>query len=167
MSERGAFVPEGFEVPRVLVGTGYRLVPLGPEHHERDYAAWMGSLDHIRATPGFPTHRGDWPCPMEPEENLADVKRHARDFADRTGFTYTVLDGVEVGDPDSDVIGCVYLYPGRPGSGVDVWASSWVVADRADLDVVLWQEVGEWLAAAWPFAVVDYAARTGGGAATA
>ncbi len=42
---------------------------------------------------------------MSLEENLVDLERHARDFVDRTGFTYTVL------DPDDDVIGCVYLYP--------------------------------------------------------
>ena len=43
---------------------------------------------------------------MSLEENLADLERHARDFADRTGFTYSVLDG-------DDVIGCVYVYPSR------------------------------------------------------
>ena len=40
-----------------------------------------------------------------PDENRADLQRHADDFRNRTGFTYTVL------DPASrDVIGCVYIY---------------------------------------------------------
>jgi hypothetical protein len=37
---------------------------------------------------------------------------------------------------------------------------SWVRADRAELDVVLWRAVSDWLTADWPFATVDYAART-------
>jgi hypothetical protein len=43
---------------------------------------------------------------MTPEENRADLERHARDFAARSGFTYTVLD-----PSDRDVIGCVCIYP--------------------------------------------------------
>ena len=40
------------------------------------------------------------------DKNRADLQRHADDFRNRTGFTYTVL------DPQSrDVIGCVYIYP--------------------------------------------------------
>ena len=39
-----------------------RLSPLGPEHNASDYAAWTSSIDHIRATPGFPD--GSWPHPM-------------------------------------------------------------------------------------------------------
>ena len=37
---------------------------------------------------------------MSLEENLGDLERHARDFDERMGFTYTVLDA---GD---DVVGC-------------------------------------------------------------
>ena len=51
---------------------------------------------------------GDWP-PIEGmslEANLADLSRHAADFASGKGFTFTVLDPV-----DDQVIGCVYLYP--------------------------------------------------------
>ena len=42
---------------------------------------------------------------MSLDENLVDLERHARDFAERGGFTYSVL------DPEGDVIGCVYIYP--------------------------------------------------------
>ena len=89
---------------------------------------------------------------MTLEQNLADLERHAADFAGRTGFTYTVLDG------SHEVIGCVYIYPleGVP-DGADV--RSWVTAARAELDVPLYQAVSDWLARDWPFSSVDYAAR--------
>jgi hypothetical protein len=34
------FVPDDFVVPVEFVGPGFRLEPLGPEHNDRDYAAW-------------------------------------------------------------------------------------------------------------------------------
>ena len=90
---------------------------------------------------------------MSLEENLADLERHARDFAERVGFTYTVL------APDSDdVLGCVYIYPSRDERH-DADVRSWVRADVAALDGELHGAVSGWLADAWPFAAVDYAGR--------
>ena len=149
-----AFVPDGFAVPRELVTGEFRLEPLGPQHNAGDYEAWMSSIDHIRATPGFEGWR--WPDPeMTPEQNLGDLKQHAEEFAERSGFTYTVL------DPGSGrVIGCVYIYPSKDAEGVaDV--RSWVRADRAELDVPVHDAVSAWLADAWPFTAVSYAPRTG------
>ena len=143
------FVPDDFEVPRELVTDQFRLEPLGPEHNERDHQAWMSSIAHIRATPGFTD--GTWPTEMSAEQNLADLVRHAGDFAARTGFTYSVLDGDEV-------IGCVYLYP-ADNRDHDVEARSWVRASRAELDVVLWETVSSWLAEAWPFRASLYEQR--------
>jgi hypothetical protein len=137
-------------VPRGLVGDGFRLEPLGPQHNEPDYAAWTSSLEHIAATPGF--EGSGWPHEMTLEENLRDLERHAEDFARREGFAYTVLDRV------GDVIGCVYLYPPR-SDGHDAAVSSWVRADRAELDVALWRAVSDWLADAWPFTQPQYADR--------
>jgi hypothetical protein len=128
-------------------------VALGPEHNASDHAAWSASIDHIRATPGF--HGHDWP-PVEGmplAENLADLERHARDFAERVGFTYTVL--ARDGD---DVLGCVYIYPSRD-ERYDADVRSWVRADVAELDEELHAAVRRWLADAWPFASPDYAAR--------
>ena len=86
----------------------FRLEPLGPQHNESDHAAWTSSIEHIRATPGYPD--GRWPPAdgMTLEENLADLRRHAGDFTRGVGFTFTVLD-----PDDNDVIGCVYIYPSR------------------------------------------------------
>lgn len=143
------FVPEDFKPPRELVTSEFRLEPLGPEHNERDLAAWTSSIEHIRSTPGYPD--GNWPPPegMSLERNHADLVRHADDFVRRVGFTYTVLDG------DDDVIGCVYIYPDSTGNS-DAEVQSWVRADLAELDLVLYGAVSSWLAAEWPFRSVRY-----------
>jgi hypothetical protein len=141
------FVPADFDVPNGLVTDAFRLEPLGPEHNERDYAAWTSSVDHIRATPGF--ERG-WPREMTLDENRSDLERHAEDFRLRRGFTYTVL------DPDGgDVIGCVYIYPARDDDH-DARVYSWVRSDHAPLDAQVRKTVAEWLATAWPFRSVGY-----------
>ncbi len=138
------FVPPGFEPPVRLDGEGFRLEPLGPEHNERDFAAWSSSIEHIRRLPGYGPD-AKWPRVMSLEENHGDLERHARDFADRAGFTYTVL------DPEEDVLGCVYVYPA--GDDVhDARVLSWVRESRAELDPQLRQAVADWLASDdWPF----------------
>jgi len=113
-------------------------------------------------------------------ENLGDLQRHASDFAARSGFTYTVR---ALGS--DEIIGCVYIYPAADGAGGASGVSgpsgasgasgvsgpsrasgasgaevrSWVSADRASLDVVLYDAVSEWLRSAWPFTAVRYAPR--------
>jgi hypothetical protein len=142
-----SFVPDAFEPPLRLVEPEFELEPLGPQHNDDDYAAWSSSIEHIRATPGYPD--GDWPRPMTLDENRADLERHAADFAARRGFTYTVLSG-------DRIVGCVYIYPRRDDTGVAA-VSSWVTADRAELDATLRTAVRAWLRDAWPFERVDYA----------
>ena len=148
-----AFVPVDFDPPTSLVADRFRLEPLGPQHNEADHAAWMSSIEHIRATPGYPD--GTWPPPdgMSLEANHRDLSRHAADFVNRAGFTFTVLDPA-----DGDVIGCVYLYP-TSSADYDVTVQSWVRADRADLDVALADAVAAWLAAEWPWQRVDRCGR--------
>jgi hypothetical protein len=143
-----AFVPRDFAPPETPVRDGFILEPLGPEHNERDHAAWMSSIDHIRSTPGFPLSDG-WPKPMRLDENRTDLQQHAADFAARTGFTYTVLSPT-----DRDVIGCVYIYPSKK-EGYDAWVRSWVRASHAHLDGPLRRTVADWLASGWPFDQVD------------
>lgn len=147
----GDFVPADFDPPLVLATEEFRLEPLGPQHNEADLAAWTGSIEHIRATPGYPD--GSWPPlgGMTPERNLRDLHRHAGDFTARRGFTFTVLD-----PRSADVIGCVYLYPSPQH---DVVAQSWVRADRAELDQPLAAAVAEWIRADWPWERVEYPGR--------
>ena len=147
-----AFVPDSFAVPRELITEEFRLEPLGPQHNEDDYEAWTSSIDHIRATPGF--EGATWPDPgMTLQENLTDLQRHAEDFAQRSGFTYTVL-----ARPGDRVIGCVYIYPSRSADGA-AEVRSWVREDQADLDVAVHDAVSAWLTNAWPFTAVRYAPR--------
>ncbi len=143
------FVPAAFSVPNAFEGPGFRLEPLVPVHNERDHAAWMSSIDHIRSTPGFES--SDWPSPMGLEENLADLVRHAADFENRRGFTYSILDGDEV-------IGCVYIYPSRAAEH-DAEVRSWVRESRSDMDAVIWRVLSDWIAGVWPFANPHYAPR--------
>jgi len=154
------FVPVDFAVPGGLVTEQFRLEPLGPQHNAADYAAWTASIQHIQATPGF-TGTG-WPRQMSLADNLRDLERHARDFAERRGFTYTVI-SIGAGD----VIGCVYIYPPRgenPGSGRTgerpARVESWVRADCAGLDPVLYRTVLAWLERDWPFDAIEYAPRS-------
>jgi hypothetical protein len=155
------FVPDDFAVPRELVTGDFLLEPLGPQHNAGDYEAWMSSIDHIRATPGFQQigatpgfGDGTWPDPgMTLEENLADLRRHAEDFTQRAGFTYTVL-----ARATGRIIGCVYIYPWSGADG-EADVHSWVRADQADLDVALHDAVAIWLNNVWPFTVIRYAPR--------
>ena len=81
------FVPGDFDVPQRLETPQFVLEPLGPEYNDQDYDAWTSSREHIRATPGW--EDSSWPREMTPDQNRADLQRHADDFRDRTGFTYT------------------------------------------------------------------------------
>lgn len=145
------FVPDDFVVPSPPRTQRFWLEPLGVEHNEADYEAWTSSMEHIHATPGFESKR--WPHPMTMDENADDLREHADHFARRLGFTYTVR-----GCDDGDVIGCVYIYPGRDAA-TDVSVKSWVRATRAQWDAELWRTVADWLEAEWPFDTVDYAPR--------
>src|SRR5262245_4388745 len=144
------FVPDDFDAPRALECAGLRLRPLGVEHNERDYAAWLPSIEHIKATPGFVGE--SWPHPMSLADNERDLAKHAADFAARRGFTFTVL------NRDDAVVGCVYIYPSR-NAEYDARVTSWVRAQDAALDAVLYRCVADWLAREWPFQKVDYAPR--------
>ena len=115
-----------------------------------------------RPHPGHPRiRRHGLASSDEPDRNLRDLECHAQDFADRRGFTYTVLSTA-----DGDVIGCVYIYPlsgdsqqGSSTGGQHAQVSSWVRADHAALDPVLYHAVLAWLEHRWPFRSLRYAPR--------
>lgn len=150
MTDQSPFVPDDFVIPDPLATDGWRLEVLGPEHNERDYAAWTSSIEFIRALPGF-DEWDEWPPvdSMSLEENRGDLVGHAEEFQRREAFAYSVLEG-------DDVVGCLYINPTnvakRPYQrGHDAQIRSWVTADRADLDQELRAAVTDWLADAWPF----------------
>ena len=137
------FVPHGFVPPRGLEVDHFRLEPLGPEHNERDYAAWTSSVEHILASPGYGPD-SSWPHEMSLAANRTDLERHARDFVERRGFTYMVLDEAD------DVIGCLYIYPAEDETH-DAHVRSWVRAARAELDLPVREAVAAWVGTSWPF----------------
>jgi hypothetical protein len=144
------FVPADFDVPRELASGPFRLEPLGPQHNEPDFAAWTSSAEHIHQTPGWVGH--DWPdLSMSLQDNMGDLVRHAKDFEDRSGFTYTVEES-----GTGETIGCVYIYPPKAADDGDARVKSWVRADRADLDPVLYRAVRDWLVRDWPFTSFQY-----------
>ena len=147
-----SFVPPSFEVPHVYAWCEFHLEPLGGQHNDRDHAAWMSSIDHIRSTPGFiPQEEPNWPVAMTLEKNMEDLVRHARDFHKRTGFTYSILEGDEV-------IGCIYIYPGRlPGHDAEI--SSWVRESRAELDAAIREALALWIDESWPFSNPFYSGK--------
>jgi hypothetical protein len=96
------FVPDGFEPPQALALADLHLVPLGPEHNESDHAAWTSSVAHIRATPASRRSHGRPRTACRSRRISRTWSGTARDFEERTGFTYTVL-----APATDEVIGCV------------------------------------------------------------
>jgi hypothetical protein len=143
-----ALVPAEFAVPTRYATGPFVLEALGPEHNERDHAAWSSSIEHIRATEGFVG--GRWPQPMSLEENLADLERHRAEFEERSAFAYSVLD-----PKTNDVVGCVYVDPAPSGDGAVV--RSWVRESHAELDAPLREAVVSWLERDWPLTSVSRA----------
>ena len=144
-------VPQSFEVPDAYAWSEFHLEPLGEKHNDRDHVAWMSSIVHIRSSPGFGSPESDWPAAMTLEANLEDLVGHAKDFEERRGFTYSILDG-------DDVIGAIYIYPSRR-PGHDAVVSSWMRESRAELDAAAWEALSTWIDEAWPFSNPYYAAR--------
>ena len=141
------------------IGFGFRLVrAAAPTRGGR--ARPSSRSARSTTTPTTPRGRRRWTVRRHPATRTAagranergdrrDLERHAADFAARRGFAYTVLE-------DGRIIGCVYVYPLHDGSA-DAQVSSWVTADRAELDRPLRAAVRAWLRDAWPFETVDYA----------
>jgi len=90
---------------------------------------------------------------MTPEEHLRNLRRHADDFTQRTGFTFTII-----GPSDDGVIGCVYLYPSASAEW-DITVQSWVRADQSELDAPLSDAVASWLESDRPWERVDRCGR--------
>jgi len=118
------WAPEGLSTEQFV------LEPLGPHHNGADHAAWISSIEHIRATPGFtPEHWGGdaWPYPMSLGDNLADLQQHADELT-----------------ADDDAARC----------------RMWVRADRAHLDGELAAGVRAWLTGpAWNLTSVRFPGR--------
>jgi len=144
---RKPFVPADFTVPQVLETDQFRLRMLSMDDVEKDFEAVMESRERLFAIDG------SWPREgFTIEENLADLKRHQREFLERIAFAYTV-----VSLDESRVLGCVYINPEKSDAG-NARVHMWVRESeyKKGLDPILFKAVREWLDSAWPFEKVVY-----------
>jgi hypothetical protein len=148
------FDSAGFNAPIVHRLLDVRLERLEEVHNDADFAAWTGSMKHIKATPGFAKGdwgADDWPVTMTLEQNMADLADHHRAFDERIGFAYSVL-------RHEDVIGSVYIETDETHQA-EVKVRSWVVAVDAELDRPLAVAVKRWILEKWPVLSVRYVGR--------
>jgi hypothetical protein len=145
-------VPADFQVPELYTsrqGT-FKLKPLGPKYAAQDYAAYMGSIQHLQKTFTFST---SWPhAGLTMADAIKDVEGEQAAFLARKKFTYAVLNPNE-----SRELGCVYISPSRK-QGYDATVRMWVTANQAEIgfDKRLLEEVKAWLQAKWPFERIAY-----------
>ena len=110
------FVDADFVVPEILETSEFRLRMLTVNDVDKDYAAVMSSVDHLRNV--WPN--SGWPDGLTLEDNLVDLERHHNEFTNRIAFAYTMV------TPDeSKVIGCVYVNP-TSKRGFDAEVYLWV-----------------------------------------
>ena len=138
-------VADDFEVPGGLEHERFRLRMLTIDDVEQDYAAIKERVDHRGAPqPAFVPNI---------HLNLVDLGWHQKEFELRRSFAYTV-----VAPDESQVLGCVYLYPSETH---DAHVKLWVRRSAWDdgLDPLLETAVREWVATAWPFERVTFGDR--------
>ncbi|MEM6708641.1 MAG: hypothetical protein AAF648_07625 [Pseudomonadota bacterium] len=146
-------VPADFEVPVNVETDGFKVVPLGPDLTDIDYAAYMSSIEHLQQT--F-TRSDRWPTKdLDRDDAILDMQTEQARFERRESFAYGVL------TPDgSRERGCVYVRPATK-PGYDATVSLWVTKAEYDagFDAELYEWVQEWIDDAWPFDNVAYPGR--------
>jgi len=148
-----AFIPAEFEPPVLVETDGFKLVPLGPELVDLDYAAYMSSIEHLQET--F-TRSTAWPHDkITDADAMQDMLNEEGRFNRRESFAYAVL----TSDGEREM-GCVYVRPSsKPGYDAEV--SLWVtqVDYDAGFDSTLYGWTAEWIEQSWPFTEVAYPGR--------
>ena len=150
------FIPDGYSPPRSHRFALFTLEVLSPHFAAQDYAAVTTSADAIRHVFG---PANDWPAPdISFAQNLADLERHAKEFAERVAFAYALI------SPDGErYLGCLYLYPIKvKQAAFDARAYFWLstLADRDGLAERVLADIQAWLKTAWPFRAVAFPGRT-------
>lgn len=147
------FVAPSFEVPVLVNGPGFKLVPLGPALVKIDYDAYMSSIEHLQST--F-TRSKDWPhAGLTAADAMRDMEGEQARFRQRQSFAYAVL------TPDGRrERGSVYVSPSRV-AGYDAMVRLWVTKAEHDagFDAELYRWVQGWVRRDWPFARVAYPGR--------
>lgn len=146
-------VKQDFAVPTLVEAEGFKLVPLGPDLVDIDFAAYMSSIEHLQQT--FTRSTG-WPhADITADEAMADMENEAARFKARTSFAYGVLTPDGTRERGS-------LYVSRsPVAGYDAMVRMWVTKAEFDagFDAELYQWAKAWIASEWPFAKVAYPGR--------
>ncbi|MDM7955504.1 twin-arginine translocation pathway signal protein [Blastomonas sp.] len=149
-----SFVAADFKVPTLVETPGFKIVPLGPELVDIDFAAYMSSIEHLQQT--F-TRSTSWPHKdVSSADAMKDMQTEQARFEKRTSFAYAVL------TPDgSRERGCVYVYPSEV-EGYDAVVTMWVTKAEYDagFDAELYAWARAWVARDWPFAKVAYPGRS-------
>jgi hypothetical protein len=148
-----AFLPDDFEVPRLLETERFRLRPLTIHDVVKDFDAVMTSRDHLWALFGEA-----WGWPPEDltiEQDLVDLGWHQKEFERRSSFDYAV-----VSLDERRVLGCVYVDPPTK-SGFEAEVYLWARASElaSGLEQELLATVREWIDREWPFATVAFPGR--------
>ena len=145
------FVPAEFVVPSELVTANFTLRMLSVGDVERDFEAV--TLSAARVSKVWPD--SGWPAGLTLRQNLIDLGWHEKEFQNRTSFAYTM-----VAPDESEVLGCVYVYP-TDKAGHDAEIFLWVRESEVanDLDEALFEVVQRWLASTWPFVNPAYPGR--------
>jgi hypothetical protein len=139
------WLPPDFDYPKRLdLATGHHLRPIRAGDAEIDLPAVMGSRDSLWEIYG---EQWGWPPEaMSLEADRGDLQHHADEMEAREGFNFAILDADE-----SELFGCVYIYPPSAGGDADV---SWWVVDKAvatDLERELARELPVWFEEVWGF----------------
>ena len=132
-------IPQGFDTDRL------RLRPLTIHDAVKDYDAVMSSRAELWEIFGPGT---GWPADtLTLEQDIIDLGWHQKEFQTHASFTYTV-----VALDESQVLGCVYLFP-PTHDGCDADVFYWVRSSElaSGLEEHLWQRLRQWLASEWPF----------------
>ena len=138
-----SWVDRAFEYPaRLDLPTGHHLRPIRAADAEIDQPAVMGNRERL-----FEQYGEAWGWPpesMSVDVDRADLAHHEDEMEAREGFNYAVLD-----DAESELFGCVYIYPSEADADADV---SWWLVDEArgtELERALEAAIPGWLADGW------------------
>ena len=148
-----AFIPADFNAPTLVETADFKLVPLGPDLVDVDFAAYMSSIDHLQTS--FTRSTG-WPHKdISAADAMQDMKNEQARFEGRKSFAYAVL------TPDgSRERGSLYVQPSNV-QGYDAIVKMWVTKAEYDagFDAELYAWAKHWVETEWPFENVAYPGR--------
>ena len=148
-----SLIPADFDAPVLVEAEGFKIVPLGPDLVEMDFAAYMSSIEHLQKT--F-TRSTSWPHEgITDADAMLDMQTEQARFEARESFAYAVL------TPDGTrERGCVYVHPSQL-DGYDAQVRMWVTKAEFDagFDAQLFEWAKGWVESDWPFEKVAYPGR--------